>query len=335
MNRTDRLTAMLIHLQTKRVVKAQELADRFGISLRTVYRDVRALEEAGVPLGAEAGVGYFLEDYHLPPVHLTNAEASALLFGGKLIEKWADASLRREFESALYKIKAVLKRPDQEHLDDLAPHVRVFRPPTAPPLADGLLTDLQRALVQKRVLRLAYYSNYNEADTEREVEPMGLFQYGAGWHLLAFCRLRQDFRDFRVERIRRLTVLSETFRRDPAALQEYLDRSYPRPESQRAVVVFQKSVTRFLQEQRYGHGFVDEEDLGHEVRMQFQTPSFEGLGRWLLTYTDSVRIESPDELKDWMQRLALEVQRAYLDDVPEPPPRRAYQFDFQPTASHS
>ena len=318
MNRTDRLTAMLIHLQTKRVVKAQELADRFGISLRTVYRDMRALEAGGVPLGAEAGVGYFLEDYHLPPVHLTNAEASALLFGGKLIEKWADASLRREFESALYKIKSVLKRPDQEHLDDLAPHVRIFRPPTAPPLADGLMTDLQRALVQKRVLRLAYYSNYNEADTERDVEPMGLFQYGAGWHLLAFCRLRQDFRDFRVERIRRLTVLPETFRRDRSSLQEYIDRTYPRPDSQQAVVVFQKSVVRFLGEQRYGHGFVAEENLGDEVRMHFQTPSLEALGRWLLTYTDSVRVESPDELRTWMLRLAEEVRRTYLDDVPKP-----------------
>ena len=241
-----------------------------------------------------------------------------MLFGGKLVEKWADASLRREFESALYKIKSVLKRPDQEHLDDLAPYVHIHRPPTAPPFADGLMTDLQRALVQRRVLRLAYYSNYNEADTEREVEPMGLFQYGAGWHLLAFCRLRQDFRDFRVERIRRLTVLPETFRRDRSSLQDYLDRTYPRADSQRAVVIFQKAVTRFLQEQRYGHGFVAEEDLGEGVRMQFQTPSLEALGRWLLTYTDSVRVEGPDELKAWMQRLAEEVRRTYLDDVPEP-----------------
>ena len=85
MNRLDRLTAILIHLQTKRVVRAQELSDRFNISLRTVYRDVRSLEEAGVPIGAEAGVGYFLNDYHLPPVSFTNTEASALLLAGKLI----------------------------------------------------------------------------------------------------------------------------------------------------------------------------------------------------------------------------------------------------------
>ena len=128
MNRLDRLTAILIHLQTKRVVRAQELASRFNISLRTVYRDVRSLEEAGVPIGAEAGLGYFLTDYNLPPVMFTNAEASALMMGGKLIETWTDQSVQTEFDSALYKIKSVLKRPDQEHLDDLDAHIRVAKP---------------------------------------------------------------------------------------------------------------------------------------------------------------------------------------------------------------
>ena len=90
MNRIDRLTAILIQLQTKKVVKAQEIADRFNISLRTVYRDIRALEEAGVHIGAEAGIGYFLENYHLPPVMFTTEEASALMLGAKLIEKMSD-----------------------------------------------------------------------------------------------------------------------------------------------------------------------------------------------------------------------------------------------------
>src|SRR3954447_3068852 len=101
MNRIDRLTAILIQLQSKRVVKAQEIADRFEISLRTVYRDVRALEEGGVPLVGEAGVGYSLvEGYRLPPVMFTKEEASALLFGAKLVEKMSDHSIQKEFQSA-------------------------------------------------------------------------------------------------------------------------------------------------------------------------------------------------------------------------------------------
>src|ERR1041384_1022246 len=109
MNRIDRLTAVLIHLHTKKVVKAEEIADRFGMSLRTVYRDVKALMEAGVPIGSEAGKGYFIVDgYHLPPVMFTQEEASSMFLAGKLVDKMADKSVRETYESAMHKIKAVL-----------------------------------------------------------------------------------------------------------------------------------------------------------------------------------------------------------------------------------
>ena len=106
MNRIDRLTAILIHLQTKHIVKAREIAERFDISLRTVYRDIRALEDAGIPIGAQAGEGYYIIDgFHLPPVMFTREEAGSILLGGKLIDHFSDKSMNRQFESALYKMK--------------------------------------------------------------------------------------------------------------------------------------------------------------------------------------------------------------------------------------
>src|SRR5689334_22898242 len=108
MNRIDRLTAILIQLQSKRIVKAKEIAERFDISLRTVYRDIRALEEAGISIGSDAGIGYYLsEGYHLPPVMFTIEEASALITAGKLMEEFSDLHLKKHFDSALYKIKAI------------------------------------------------------------------------------------------------------------------------------------------------------------------------------------------------------------------------------------
>src|SRR3982750_4092273 len=116
MNRIDRLTAILVQLQSKRVVKAEEIADRFEISLRTVYRDVRALMEAGVPIGSEAGKGYFIVDgYHLPPVMFSQEEASAMMMAGKLVERMTDHSVRTAFESALMKIKAGLNATQKDH----------------------------------------------------------------------------------------------------------------------------------------------------------------------------------------------------------------------------
>src|SRR5262245_15767774 len=120
MNRVDRLVAMVLQLQGRRVVRAEDIAAHFEISIRTVYRDLVALGEAGVPITAEAGVGYSLvKGYHLPPVMFTGEEACALFIGGKLVAELTDASLRRQMESALLKIRSVLPRDRQDFLDRL------------------------------------------------------------------------------------------------------------------------------------------------------------------------------------------------------------------------
>lgn len=118
MNRTDRLVAMVMHLQGRRVVKAEELAAHFEVNVRTIYRDVSALGEAGVPIVGEAGVGYSLvKGYHLPPVMFTAEEAMALFIGGEMVKRFADASMVAPMDSALLKIRSVLPRERQDDLD--------------------------------------------------------------------------------------------------------------------------------------------------------------------------------------------------------------------------
>ena len=209
MNRIDRLTAILILLQSKRVIKAHEVAERFAISLRTVYRDIRALEDAGIPVGAQAGTGYFLtEGYHLPPVMFTRREAGALLLGAKLIEKFSDMMVNRHFAGALDKIKAVMGQADQDNLNRLDNLITVLNTPA--PIQDGVsgnwLIDIQAVLSQSRVIRIDYHSGYKDELTTRSVEPLGLCFYADRWHLLAYCQLRRDYRDFRVDRIRNVAV---------------------------------------------------------------------------------------------------------------------------------
>src|SRR6187397_1035701 len=107
MNRIDRVSAILIQLQSRRVVKAQDIADRFNISLRTVYRDIKALDEAGIPVTGEAGIGFsIMEGYRLPPVMFTREEATAFLTAEKLVEKLTDASTREIYQAAMFKIKS-------------------------------------------------------------------------------------------------------------------------------------------------------------------------------------------------------------------------------------
>ena len=313
MNRLNRLTAILIHLQSKRVVRAQELADRFQISLRTVYRDVRSLEEAGVPIGAEAGVGYFLDGYQLPPVMFSNAEASALVFGAKLMEKMADSSLQKPFESALYKIKSVLKTVEKDHLDELESVVDISRYNQPTPFSDQILNQIQAATVQRQVLAIDYQANYTQQPTTREVEPIGLYHYSAGWHLIAFCRLRQDYRDFRTDRIRHVTSTGQLFSRHSLlSLQDYLARLRKMENMTEAVIRFSREAALYAQQQRYAFGYVSEEVDDNTVTMKFLTQFPYGLGRWLMSYGSSVTVEQPDSLKTLMHSFAEEISTHYL-----------------------
>jgi predicted DNA-binding transcriptional regulator YafY len=293
-------------------VKAQEIADRFGISLRTVYRDIRALEEAGVPIGAEAGIGYFLENYHLPPVMFTTEEASAMLLGAKLIEKMSDHSINKEFSSALYKIKAVLKSADKEHVEDLENRVQVLKPARSQPFPNDFLSTIQQAIVKKNRLLMEYYASYTDTTTTREVEPIGISYYGEGWHLIAYCQLRQDYRDFRADRIKNLQNTGQCFNSQHLSLQHYLQRFAIPEQIEEVRVWFEQHMCRYIGEQKHYYGYQSEERQGDRVCMHFHTAYLESLGRWLLSYGNSVQIEKPARLKEIMIDLAAEIQNHYL-----------------------
>ena len=308
MNRIDRLHAILTHLQSKKKVKAQEVADRFNISLRTVYRDVKALEESGVPVIGEAGSGYsIMEGYRLPPVMFTQEEASALLMGAKLAEQLTDASVKKYFDAALYKIKAILRTNDKEYVDQLTDHIEVLqsRLPTDH-TENQYLAALQKAIVDKKVIFLRYQANSHEEITERQVEPIGLCYYSLNWHLIGWCRLRSGYRDFRLSRIIRLQLKDESFSSTHPSLHEYIKSMTWDSELQEVVVRFKKATTRYIQDQKYFYGFVRDEDAGDYIRMHFVTSSLKGFARWLLMFTDTVVIESPQSLSDLTRELAKE-----------------------------
>ncbi|WP_333820773.1 helix-turn-helix transcriptional regulator, partial [Ohtaekwangia sp.] len=318
MNRIDRLTAILIHLQSKRVVKAEEMAERFEISLRTVYRDVKALMEAGVPIGSEAGKGYFIVDgFHLPPVMFTQEEASAMLVASKLVERMTDKSIQKTFESALMKIKAVLNDNEKDHLENLQTYIQVFR---GSPMSqkeefpDNFMTDIQKAIVNKHVLRIDYSSNNQGELTDREIEPIGLFYYSFAWHLIAWCRLRNGYRDFRTDRIINLKNTSCTFDdRSRFTLQEYLESlKHSNRDMHEVKLLFDKPVTGYMSHAKHYYGLVSEEDLGDKVRMNFLVGNLRYFCRGILMQGNTVEIEYPEEAKAIAQELVEELYAHYL-----------------------
>jgi predicted DNA-binding transcriptional regulator YafY len=313
-NRIDRLHAILTHLQSKKRVTAQEIADRFNISLRTVYRDVKALDESGVPVIGEAGSGYtIMEGYRLPPVMFTQEEAAALMMGAKLAERLTDASVKKYYDAALYKIKAVLRSTDKDHVENLHDHIAVMVTSRMhnEESANQYLAALQKAIVDKKAIFLRYNSN-NEETTERVVEPIGLCFYSGNWHVIGWCRMRQDYRDFRVGRIQRLQIRDESFEnKSHQSLQQYLDSEMNAYALHEVVVRVHKKMQKFIKDQKYYYGFVREEEAGDYMRMYFVIGSFESFGRWLLSLTDAAIPESPEELTTVMQKFLEELNSLY------------------------
>ena len=317
MNRIDRISAILIMLQTKRIIKAEEIARRFEISKRTVYRDIRALEEAGVPIGAEAGVGYYLtEGYHLPPVMFTKYEASSMLTAEKLVEKFTDHSIEKNFKSALDKIKSVLPISEKDFLEMLTPHIAILQNyvSTGTDFPNNFLSDIQQALAAKRVIKVDYYALYSDELTKgRLVEPIGICYYGFAWHLIGYCRLRDDYRDFRIDRIKDLFLTDEKFSTDNRIpLHEFLQGLYQSNNLEPVVIRFDKSIIGFVEKPKYYYGYVDEKDLGSQVEMYFMIDSMEYMARWIIMHGSKAEIISPKKLKENVRALAQELYQHYI-----------------------
>lgn len=309
MERLNRLIGIVVMLQSRSVTRAEDIARHFGISARTVYRDLRALDDAGVPIAAEAGLGYSLVDgYHLPPVIFTREEASAISIGEKFVERFTDESLRKHMESALEKIRAVLPPATKNYVERLQESTSILEPgPTRLREVCANIATVQDALVTRKVLRVEYYANYRDSIDARDVEPLGMLYYGDNWHLIAYCRLREDLRDFRVDRIRSIEATGETFSpREEFTLQDYLDRERACREGgdRREVrILFTKRGARFA-EDRHTMGLVEERTTPDGVEMTFQVHSLSPIARWVLWHGSEATVLFPDELRDRVRAAA-------------------------------
>ncbi len=223
--RISRLTAILTQLQTKRLLTATALAQKFGVSIRTIYRDIRALEQSGVPILTEEGKGYSLmEGYRIPPVMFTENEANALIVAEQLVLKNKDASFVKDYVEAIEKIKAVLGHSIKDKANLLSERTR-FSHNSNNEKNSNNLSDLQFALTNFYITKIEYTSETNET-TSRHIEPFALLSTQENWLLVAWCQLRKAFRYFRLDRIKKLEVLSTKFAPHKMTLQEYFDQYY-------------------------------------------------------------------------------------------------------------
>lgn len=212
MRRADRLFQIVQHIRGRRLTKADFLATRLEVSVRTIYRDIAALQQQGVPIEGEAGVGYRMRaGFDLPPLMFSADEAQALVAVVRLAQGQLDEALARQAEDALSKILAVLPGAARAAAERLA----VYAPlQSLDEATRAHLGQLRQATETRHKLRVQYL-DLNGASSERVLRPLACLFWGPVWTFAAWCELREGFRNFRVDRIQRLEVLDERFRDEP------------------------------------------------------------------------------------------------------------------------
>ncbi|MEM7374998.1 MAG: YafY family protein [Bacteroidota bacterium] len=201
---------------------ATSLAERHNVSIRTIYRDIRTLEKSGIPIVTEEGKGYsIMEGYHLPPVLFTEDEANALITVEQLIRKNKDSSLRENVFSAIEKIKAILRYSQKGNADLLSERIYFGGNQHIKKTSSNLM-QIQSAIIHFQVLQIEYHSS-EQKRTSRNIEPFAIYSINGNFLLIAFCRLRNDFRSFRIDFIESLVPHNETFSPHKMTLQKYFE----------------------------------------------------------------------------------------------------------------
>ncbi|MEO1216998.1 MAG: YafY family protein [Bacteroidota bacterium] len=210
MNHLSRLLSILTILKSKRIITGTELAKKFEVSLRTIYRDIKKLEESGVPIITIEGRGYSIMDgYVVAPIMFDEMEVNALITAEQLIAKTNDESLIKHFERTLEKIKSVFRSTLQSQGEFLSSKMLVVNNKKDQTKSSSL-SYMQMAIINFRVVDIVYQAKEKEK-THRKIEPLAIYSYNDNWILIAWCRLRNDYRAFRLDRIHHFKVLEEIF----------------------------------------------------------------------------------------------------------------------------
>ncbi|HVU13999.1 MAG TPA: YafY family protein [Phototrophicaceae bacterium] len=311
MNRTDRLLAIVLELQAKGWRRAEDLATRFEISKRTIYRDMQALSESGVPLISTPGQGYSLvEGYFLPPLTFSADEALILTLGGDYMARHFDAEYRRAAQAAVSKIEAVLSDSLREDVRYLQRSLR-FVGETSEAHSETL-QQVRRAVIQRRTVRFDYHSRSGEdisgTKTTRDADPYALVNAGNRWYMIAYCHLRKDVRGFRIDRIGQLEVLRRAFARPLNYSIQGERQLSPRELTIRAL--FDPEIARWVQEERFFYIETMEpqpDGLLVTLKVRREEEAFQ----WLLGWGAHVRVLEPESLRQHIVAAAQQMIERY------------------------
>ncbi len=309
LKKLDRVTAILTQLQSRPVVRAQDLAQKFEVSIRTIYRDIKTLENAGIPIIGEAGSGYSLmEGYKLPPVMFTKDEVLSFIAAEKLMQKFLHESLGSHYRSAMEKVRSVLKFSDRNLIGNIEKQIDIYdyQPKTEDPIKNVIPVILE-SIAEKKQLLMEYKTADHKVSV-RTVEAVGVFFEFNFWYIMAFCTLRNDFRQFRIDRILQISITGHPFLQEYGQINDY--RKAPNGNKTRVRLLVEKKIIGHIINSKKYYGLTEEIERGDNTELIFETDWIdEGFPRWLITFADYAEVLEPESLKESLKKLITDISR--------------------------
>ncbi|GAB6122237.1 helix-turn-helix transcriptional regulator [Dysgonomonas termitidis] len=303
MNRLDRISALLVQLQSRPVVRASEMAERFEVSLRTIYRDMHTLSEAGVPICGNSGIGYSLvEGYRLPSLMFSKEEAMAFLTAEKIIEQLTDAQNSNYFRQGMDKIRAALRAVDKQYLHDMGDTIAVYKSKKTRESLPNLLQTILSSINDKLIVEIDY-TNVDENKSKRALEAVGITYTHPNWYLAAWCHLREKYRIFRLDRIDNIKITADKHTKIHPPLESLAGEDSPGCLKE-VIIHTSKEVSRYSADRCYYMGLTEEKELENgKIEQTYMAYSFEPLARWALANADTTTVVSPAEVKDIIKQI--------------------------------
>lgn len=312
MNRTDRLLAIVLELQSRGKLRAEDLAEIFGVTKRTIYRDILALCGAGVAIDSIPGKGYsILDGYFLPPLSFTQDEATMLILGSDFVAQNFDSQYCNAASSASKKIEAVLSKQLRDEVEYLKKSIRFVS--MAQNNNEELMNSLRlirRAIIEKKVIKFRYYKRTLEKSkpTQREVNPLALVHLSGNWLMSGYCHLRKEIRSFRLNRMETLVVTDKTFVRPPDFRMEQLEED----DSPKILVklLADKSIIRWINEFK-PYRFVNQQKNKNGFVLTFEVDNESQILPWILSWGSKIKVLSPLALKNLHKQEAEKLLKEY------------------------
>ncbi len=307
LKKLDRVTAILTQLQSKPVVRAQDLAEKFDVSIRTIYRDVKTLENAGIPIVGEAGNGYSLmEGYKLPPIMFTKEEVLSFITAEKLMQKFSHQSLGSHYQAAMEKVRSVLRNSDKNLIQNIEKQIDVFSFHTdSGDSLKNVIPIILESIADKTQLNIRYQTVDGRIDN-RTIETVGMFFEFNFWYIMAYCTLRKDFRQFRIDRILEISKTQNPFLQEYGQVNDYRRKS--NGNKVKAKLLVDKKIMSHLVNSKKYYGLTEEIETEQGVELTFETEWIsDGFPRWLITFADYATVLEPESLRDRLKELLVKM----------------------------